>query len=334
MSSEALGGASFEFSTRGLSPSSGLSALREIFDTKVRLRFNADPDQQIDARISVHGLPGIRYARMVSSMNAALVRPPDMLSDDEDDVCLIVATGGSLLIEQRARHSQANDGAAALLVYREPAVLGFRAMSYTAVRVPYAALAPLTRNLAADAGQLVRRDAEALTLLKAYLSSLPACIADPQLNGLVATHVYDLLALVVGASREGAEIAAQRSLKAVRLQAIKVALAQDRDLSIHVIAHRQAVSPRYVQKLFEESGTTFTEFVLSLRLEAARSMLVSPRYAGSTITSISQEAGFGDLSHFNRRFKSRYDQTPSEVRAKSLKDALSAKLEPVSAQTG
>ncbi len=98
---------------------------------------------------------------------------------------------------------------------------------------------------------------------------------------------------------------------------MKAALAQDRDLSIHEVAHRQAVSPRYVQKLFEEAGTTFTEFVLSLRLEAARAMLVSPRYAEWTITAISQEAGFGDLSHFNRRFKARYDQTPSEVRARS-----------------
>jgi AraC-like DNA-binding protein len=118
------------------------------------------------------------------------------------------------------------------------------------------------------------------------------------------------MALVIGASREGAEIAAQRSLKAARLQAIKAELAKDRDLSIHEIAQDQAVSPRYVQKLFEESGTTFTEFVLALRLEAARAMLVSPRFAHWTVAAISQEAGFGDLSYFNRRFKARYDQTP------------------------
>jgi AraC-like DNA-binding protein len=317
MSSEIRAGASFELSTHGIAPSLGLSTLRELFDSKVQLRFDADPDQQVEARMTVHGLPGLRYAKMVSRMNVSLERPQQMLSDREDDVCLIVSTGGPIAIAQRNQQSEANDGEAVLLVYREPAVLRFQAMNYIAVRVPYTALAPLTKDIGADAGRRIRRDTAALTLLEAYLSSLPTRIADPQLKGLVTTHVYDLMALVIGASREGAEIAAQRSLKAARLQAIKAALANDRDLSIHEIARDQAVSPRYVQKLFEETGTTFTEYVLALRLEAARAMLVSPRYAHWTVTAISQEAGFGDLSYFNRRFKARYDQTPSGVRAQS-----------------
>jgi AraC-like DNA-binding protein len=129
--------------------------------------------------------------------------------------------------------------------------------------------------------------------------------------------VYDLMALAIGASREGTEIAEQRSLKAARLEAIKEAIAKNPDLSIHDIARSHAVTPRYVQKLFDGAGTTFTEFVLALRLEAARAMLVSPRYAHWTVMAISLEAGFGDLSYFNRRFKARYEQTPSEVRAES-----------------
>jgi AraC-like DNA-binding protein len=120
--------------------------------------------------------------------------------------------------------------------------------------------------------------------------------------------------LAIGASREGNDIAAHRTLQTARLQAVKAMLMQDRDLSIHEIAHRQGVSSRYVQKLFEGAGTTFTEYKLSLRLEAARAMLVSPRYADWTITAISQEAGFGDLSYFNRRFRTAFEETPSDVR--------------------
>ena len=317
MSSEVRAGASFELTTNGVAPSLGLSQLRELFESKVQLRFDADPDQRIDARMTVHGLPGLRYANMVSSMNVSLDRSPQMLSDREDDVCLILSTGGPIAIAQRRQQSQANDGEAVLLVYREPAALRFRAMNYMAVRVPYAALAPLMKNAAADAGRRIRRDTVALTLLESYLRNLPMSISDPQLRGLVTTHVYDLMALAIGASREGAEIAVQRSLKAARLQAIKAALAKDHDLSIHEIARNQGVSPRYVQKLFDEAGTTLTEFVLALRLEAARAMLLSPRYSHWTIAAISQEAGFGDLSHFNRRFKARYEQTPSDVRAQS-----------------
>jgi AraC-like DNA-binding protein len=318
MPSEIRQGQSFELSTQNLGPSRGLSSLQELFDTKVQLRFQADPDQRIDARMTVHGLPGVRYANMVSSMNVSLVRHRMMLSDQEDDLCLIMNAGQALHIEQGKRQSLAMTGEAVLLDYSEPATLSFQAMNYAAIRVPRAALAPLAKGAGVSPGHHVRRDATALMLLRAYLASLPAFIADPMLKGLVATHVYDLMALALGASAGEAEIATQRGLKAARLQAAKAALIQDRELSIQDIARRQAITPRYVQMLFEESGTTYTDFVLALRLEAARAMLVSPRFKHWKIAAIAQEAGFGDLSHFNRRFKARYDQTPSDARARSI----------------
>ena len=321
MSKEIGAGVSFELSTQGVAPASRLSTLRDVFDSKVQLRFNADPDQTIDARMTVYGLPGLRYANMVSSMSVSLERPREMLADSEDDVCLIVSKGGPIAIEQRRHQSQAGEGDAVLLVYREPAALRFDTMNYEAVRVPYAALAPLTKNIAADAGTRIRGDTSALSLLKAYLASLPGQIVDPRLSGLVTTHAYDLMALAIGASREGAEIATHRSVKAARLQTIKADLAKNPALTIHEIAKIQSVSPRYVQMLFDEAGTTFTEFVLALRLEAARAMLVSPRYALWTVTAISLEAGFGDLSYFNRRFKARYGQTPSDLRGRPARSS-------------
>jgi len=43
-------------------------------------------------------------------------------------------------------------------------------------------------------------------------------------------------------------------------------------------------------------------------------MLRSPRYAGWSIAGIAFEAGFKDLSHFNRRFRRRCGVTPSEFK--------------------
>lgn len=308
-------GRSFELSTLGLPPVDGLSSLRDLFDTKVQLRFLADAETACDARMLVKGFPGLRLANMSSTMNVSLIRQRQMLADQEDDVCLILNTGKALSIEQGRRLSYAVTGEAALLVYREPATISFDGMNYLGIRVPYSALAPLTGNPAANAGRVVRRDTAALGLLAAYLKSLPDHMDQPELRGLIMTHVYDLLALAIGATAEGREIAAQRGVKAARLQAVKEALSKDRGISIGDIACMQGVSARYVQKLFEETGTTFTEYLLALRLEAARTMLSSPRYANWTIVAIALEAGFGDLSHFNRRFKARYEKTPSDVRA-------------------
>ena len=142
--------------------------------------------------------------------------------------------------------------------------------------------------------------------MRSYLASLPESIADPELGRLSATHVYDLIALAVGATDEGREIANQRGVRAARIEAVKADLIQYSALNINQLAARQGISPRYVQMLFEESGTTFSEFALERRLEAARGMLTSPRYTTWSITAIALEAGFGDVSHFNRRFKRRY----------------------------
>lgn len=315
MSGEVHQGRSFELSVQNLGPSRGLASLQELFDTKVQLQFCADPDQRVDAQMTVQGLPGVRYANMASSMKTSLVRHRRMLSDQEDDLCLIMNTGLALSIEQGKHQSTAMAGDAVLLDYREPAILSFQAMNYAAVRIPHAALAPLAKGKRAGPGYRISGNTPSLRLLRAYLESLPASVTDPTLHGLIKTHVYDLIALTIGTSREGAEIAAERGARAARLVAIKAALGGNRDLSIHEIAKKQAVSPRYVQKLFEETGTTFTEFVLALRLEAARTMLSSPRYRDWKITAIAQEAGFGDLSYFNRCYKAHYGQTPSDARA-------------------
>jgi AraC-like DNA-binding protein len=51
-------------------------------------------------------------------------------------------------------------------------------------------------------------------------------------------------------------------------------------------------------------------------------MPVDPRYAGRSISAVTYEAGFGDLSYFNRTFRRRCGATPSNVRevARCAKD--------------
>jgi AraC-like DNA-binding protein len=66
--------------------------------------------------------------------------------------------------------------------------------------------------------------------------------------------------------------------------------------------------------LFEKAGTTFADFVQQGRLQAARRMLFSPRFADWSNTANAPEAGLGDLSHFNRRFGQCLERTPSDVR--------------------
>jgi AraC-like DNA-binding protein len=182
-------------------------------------------------------------------------------------------------------------------------------------------LAPLVPGLEDAFMRPISRDVEALQLLTRYLCLFDDqhSLATPELCGLVVNHVYDLVALALGATRDAAAIANGRGVRAARLHAIKTEIFNSLSLhalSLAALAARHGVSPRYVQKLFETDGTTFSRFVLDQRLARAHCMLSNPLVAERTISAIAYDAGFGDLSHFNRAFRRRYGQTPSDVRAR------------------
>jgi AraC-like DNA-binding protein len=67
--------------------------------------------------------------------------------------------------------------------------------------------------------------------------------------------------------------------------------------------------------LFEQEGTTFSQYVIGQRLLRAYRILTDLRFADRSITSVAFDAGFGDLSYFNRVFRRRFGGTPSEIRA-------------------
>ena len=107
------------------------------------------------------------------------------------------------------------------------------------------------------------------------------------------------------------------ALKAARLNLAKsfiMAHSDRRDMSISAVAASLNVTPRYVQRLFEADGTTFSEFLIRQRLARVHRMLRDPCVDRTAISTIAYDAGFGDLSYFNRRFRRQYGLTPREVR--------------------
>ena len=171
----------------------------------------------------------------------------------------------------------------------------------------------------------IPRESEALQLLKSYLRVLGEdhVLATPELRRAVVNHVYDLAALALGATRDAEENARHRGVRAARLRAMKadvIGHLGDPDLHVAAVAVRHGVTPRYVQKLFEADGTTFSQFLLDQRLAHVRRMLSGAQSADHNISAIAFAAGFGDLSHFNRAFRRRYGEAPSDVRAAARRD--------------
>jgi AraC-like DNA-binding protein len=185
------------------------------------------------------------------------------------------------------------------------------------LRVPWHAVPS-----ACGAGQpplrLVPAGTAALQLLTRYLGSILAGPAPSgQLTDAVVAHLTELIELSLLTPGSGALPARDRGVRAARLAALKADIGRhltDGSLSAAALAARHGITPRYLHKLFEDDAMTYSQYVLEQRLALACRRLRDPRLAGRTVSSIAHDAGFGDLSYFNRTFRRRYGVTPSSAR--------------------
>ncbi len=113
----------------------------------------------------------------------------------------------------------------------------------------------------------------------------------------IRNHLFDLVCMIVGPTRDARAIASRRGLRQARLTFIRDYIQhsfESPEVSCSHVAHYLGTTERYVQQLLEESGTTFTELVLQHRLTAAVARLTHPTlHAMSNADSTRRRASIG-----------------------------------------
>ena len=191
---------------------------------------------------------------------------------------------------------------------------------FLVLKVPRPRIAGLLPRASRLAGARLDRDPVARQLLCGYLGGT----YDIDLSGggraveLYDQHIVDLISLALGAQDDARALAELGGGRAVRRAAVLREienLVGDPGLNAIAVALRLGITPRYVHILLEETGRSFTQHVLEKRLQLAAALLRDPRRHDRRIADIALEAGFADLSHFNRAFRRRFGDTPTGVRA-------------------
>lgn len=304
--------------------------LREFFE-RLGVRYDTEPvsDAPIEIDLTLQGLPGLQL--LSGRMQGARFRRTRESTDPTDDVCLMVNPRGPHLLSQRGREIVLGDGEATLLSLTEPLDSTHRPPGdFFVLRFPRPTLAPHLAGARDGFLRRIPRGTQALSLLIDYVGIVrdEQRMADRELQHLVVAHLYDLMAVAVGATRDAAEVAQGRGVRAARLHAIKQDIARNLDqpdLSVAALADRHRCTPRFLQRLFETDGTTFTEYMLVQRLARARRLLVDPHRDGEKISAIAYDCGFGDVSYFNRVFRRHYGAAPSDVRAQERQDVADSR---------
>jgi len=313
------------FSTDGFPEHKRIDAYREIYSRTI-VKHDIEPlgDQPFRFEADLRSLPGLGLA---SSLYSPCRRWHAAEHIDSDDLLFGVALRGGCVLHQRGRESVMGQGEAVLASAAHPIDVIIGAPSWhIALRLPRAILEARIADLDACNARRIPSNIEGLPLLVGYVGALRLSeLTNPASCDLVVSHVYDLVALVLGAKAGAREIAEQRGARAARLAAILREIERrsgDPGLSAITIALLLGVTPRYVHLLLEETGKSFTHHVLEQRLEKAAAMLRDPQWRHRKIADIASEAGFTDLSYFNRAFRRHYGATPSDIREATVSEAM------------
>lgn len=131
-------------------------------------------------------------------------------------------------------------------------------------------------------------------------------------TGLLTENLCNLLALA-----SANDVATNRLQPELQMEAMLSYCRQnlhDPELTPQRVADRFGISVRTLHLRFAQIGETFGRWLLENRLEACSTALRDENQRSLNISDIAYRWGFNDLSHFNKVFRARFDQTPREWR--------------------
>ena len=308
-------------STKDLPERNRLSTWREIYGRGIA-NVDIEPigDEPFHAEVTFNLLPNVAIAAGARSPAHYQLTPELLARGGKDIVVISTLRSGAASATQFGKELIDGIGSASVISSSDPSTSTMLSHgSFITLALARPAIAALAPDYSQAFGRPIPSSNSALALLVRYLDVVRAGdeLTNPAIGQSISDHIIDLAALALGARGDYAELARQRGAKAARLGAIRSDILRTlgrSDLSTEMIAVRHGISPRYVRKLFEEDGSSFSAFVLAERIARAHRMLVDRRYAHLNIAQIAHESGFGDVSYFNRAFRRHFGGTPSDFR--------------------
>jgi AraC-like DNA-binding protein len=247
--------------------------------------------------------------------------------DGRDLVSVVISGGGRFRVDGvRGENRYTGNGAAVLESRCESALHSLDDSSAWTVVMDRAPLEPLLAGIRAPLQRCIQGDNPALRLLDGYLHTLFSLDGDFD-RDLVSRHIRDLALSALGVGGDAQALVRERGVREARLRTVLDRLARDAaepGLDPARLAARMEMSVRYLHRLLEPTGRSFSEHLVACRLQRAAAMLRDPRCAQLKIGEVASRAGFADISHFNRSFRAAFGDTPYGVRVRAMRDAASA----------
>ncbi|MNZ71369.1 HTH-type transcriptional regulator YesS [compost metagenome] len=84
----------------------------------------------------------------------------------------------------------------------------------------------------------------------------------------------------------------------------------EEEISRESIADYVGLNPAYLSRLFKkETGQNLIDFLISVKMNRARELLDT---TDMTVSSVAQQVGYSNFSHFTKMFRKQFDVNPQE----------------------
>jgi AraC-like DNA-binding protein len=155
-------------------------------------------------------------------------------------------------------------------------------------------------------------------LLGEVLTSLSTASKDAETNSDDEEYVQELISAVSRGLDSDCSTAGFRPRRQLAdLERYVLLNIHEPELELGRLASAVSLSRRSLYRLFECEGLTPSNWLWSVRLNAARDRLSSEAWQDCSITDIAFAVGFNDSAHFSRAFRKRYGTSPRQFRTAS-----------------
>ena len=304
----------FEWSTDTVQPKERFSYWREaICQSVFNISIEAPPGP-FQARLAARNSGPLRIATGESSAYLLVRNRRELDAEETEGYCIYLQKRGDGIIEQcgEAYTYHQND------------------LGLSDLRLPFRAIHADggSRIVAVVPCELLERRAPWVN--KAALRRLPAnstyvdlarrhmrhLMDDDTMSeaatALLTENLCNLIALATAT-----DIAPSRMQSELQIEAMLAFCRQNlhnAELTPQMVADHVGVSLRTVHSRFHQMGQSFGRWMLDQRLNACRAALRDEKQRNLNISEIAYRWGFNDLSHFNKSFRTHFDQTPREWR--------------------
>ena len=257
----------------------------------------------------------------VQGAPSSAIRARRHLADGRDLISVVITGGGRFQVEGvRGAHGCAAYGGAILESRSTSALHSLDDSRGWTICMERAPLEPLLAGIAPPVQRCLPRDNPGLRLLDGYLGTLFAIERDCD-PALAALHIRDLALNALGVRGDVQALVRERGVQAARQTAVLEAIrmrAGEPGLDPTHVADAIGLSVRYLHRLLEPTGRTFSEHLLRQRLERAHARLCEAD-CSLKIAEVARASGFTDMSHFNRSFRGAFGNTPYGVRVRAAR---------------